>query len=113
MSRRYSKGRRAAIRRGCRASARSQAARARAQAIVAALRRTGHRHLLAPRIHDAGIRAALERLAPATVPDSEEGRALRYALALNPGSLARFLRRHPELLANPTKEKAQDAARSA
>ena len=87
----------AAIRMGLINSQRILAARNRVSLIVGALQRTGHGDLLAPpRFHDAGIRLALERLAHAADPATDEGRAILHSVALSPGAVMVWLRRHRE-----------------
>ena len=97
----------AAHRAACNASERSQRARARVATTVEVLHRIGRLELLQPRIRDAEIRRTLQQLAPATDPVSSEGRTLRYLLALTPGALGMYLRRHRSELLSPTKAKAQ------
>ena len=99
---------REAIRRGCAASTRSQAARTRVRATVEILHRIGRPDLFKPRIRDAEIRRTLQSLAPTTDPNTTEGRTLRYLLALTPGALGMYLRRNREFL-SPTEANGPSA----
>jgi hypothetical protein len=83
---------------GCRSSRRSQAARERAALVLAHLLQLGRRDLIEPSVAETEIDRLVDRLAFNANPDSAEGRVLHDAAKRAPGTLAKFLRRNPQLV---------------
>ena len=82
---------------GCLQSARSRAARERAQLVLAHIVLQGRRDLIEP-MAEFELDRLVDRLAATTDPNSETGRAFREAANTAPGTLSRFLRRNPQLV---------------